>query len=159
MANLSFRFLERLTVILELTSSGCLAVMTFLVIAQVVLRYVFNDPLTWSEELARIVFIYLTFMGIGAAYGRRRHMFVDSIVVLLPLTIKKALQFGVVGVASIFLLVILIVTARSMIDLFRMELTTPVLELSMAFVYLTIPLGLSALIAQMWIRLLQKREG
>lgn len=159
MTELKSRFSERLTVVLELTSSGCLAIMTVLIVAQVVLRYVFNAPLTWSEELARILFIYLTFMGIGAAYGRRRHMFVDSFVVLLPLSIRKVLEYLVVGVASIFLLAILIVTARSMGELFRMELTTPVLELSMAFVYLTIPLGLSALIAQMWIHLLQKRGG
>ena len=158
MTELKSRFSERLTVILELTSSGCLAIMTVLIVAQVVLRYVFNAPLTWSEELARIVFIYLTFMGIGAAYGRRRHMFVDSLIGLLPPRIRKILQFWVAVAASVFLLTIMIVTARSMAELFRMELTTPVLELSMAVVYLTIPLGLSAFIAQMWIHPLPRKE-
>lgn len=150
------RFSENLTGILELISWGCLTLMAILVIAQVILRYVFNAPLTWSEELARITFIYLTFMGIGAAYGRRRHMFVDSLIMLFPLQIRKAIECFVVVAASTFLLVILVVTARSMIELVRSEITTPALEVPMAIIYLVIPLGFSAFIIQMWILLLKK---
>jgi len=153
-----YPFSERLTVVLEFSALVCMAVMTVLIVAQVILRYVFNDPLTWSEELARIVFIYMTFLGIGAAYGRRRHMSVDAIVILLPMKIQKAIRAVVVGVASVFLLVVMIVTVRSMVELFRIELNTPALEIPMGLVYLIIPLGLSALIAQMWINLLQEKK-
>jgi len=153
-----YPFSERLTVALEVLSLVGMALMTVLIVAQVILRYVFNDPLTWSEELARIVFIYMTFLGIGAAYGRRRHMFVDAIVILLPMKIQKAIRAVVVGVASVFLLVVMIVTVRSMVELFRIELNTPALEIPMGLVYLIIPLGLSALIAQMWINLLQEKK-
>ncbi len=153
------RFPEHLNVALESLALVCMAVMTVLIVAQVVLRYVFNAPLTWSEELARIVFIYMTFMGIGAAYGRRRHMFVDAIVTLFPMKIQKAIQWSVVGVASVFFLVVMVVTIRMIGDLFRSELNTPALEIPMGLVYLIVPLGLSALIAQMWIHLLrEKRE-
>ncbi len=78
------RFAEGLTAVLEYLSMACIALMAFLVIAQVVLRYVFNDPLDWSEEMARLMFICLAFIGIGAAYGRRRHMAIDALVILLP---------------------------------------------------------------------------
>jgi TRAP-type C4-dicarboxylate transport system permease small subunit len=159
MSKPNYGFSERLTAILEYLALVCMAVMTVLIVAQVILRYVFNNPLTWSEELARIVFIYMTFMGIGAAYGRRRHMFVDSIVVLFPMKIQKAIQWSVVGVASVFFLVVMVVTIRMIGDLFRSELNTPALEIPMGLVYLIIPLGLSALIAQMWINLLQASKG
>jgi len=159
MQELKSRFSRALMVTLEITSSVCLALMTFLIIAQVFLRYVFNAPLTWSEELARITFIYLTFVGIGAAYGRRRHMFIDSFVSLLRPRVREILHLVMVCVASTFLLATMVVTARSMAALWRMELTTPVLDLSMVFVYLIIPVGLSALIVQMWIQPRQKKEG
>jgi TRAP-type C4-dicarboxylate transport system permease small subunit len=153
------RFPEHLTAVLEFLSLACMAVMTVLIVAQVILRYVFNDPLTWSEELARIVFIYMTFAGIGAAYGRQRHMFVDAIVILFPRKIQKAIQGLVVGMASVFFLIVMVVTIRMIGDLFRSELNTPALEIPMGMVYLIIPLGLSALTAQMWIHLLrEKRE-
>ena len=147
------RFAEGLTTVLEYLSMVCVATMAILVIAQVVLRYVFNDPLTWSEEMARIVFIYLSFIGIGAAYGRRRHMFIDALIIVLPAKAKRAVQYVVTGIASAFLLAVIMITARSMVELYRMDITTPALEYPMAFVYLIIPLGLSALITQMWLDL------
>ena len=152
------RFAEGLTAVLEYLSMACVAAMALLVIAQVVLRYVFNDPLTWSEEMARIVFIYLAFIGIGAAYGRRRHMFIDALVILLPPKMKRGVEFAVVGIASAFLVAVIMLTARSMAELQRMDVTTPALEYPMAFVYLVIPLGLSALIALMWIDLFKERN-
>jgi TRAP-type C4-dicarboxylate transport system permease small subunit len=152
------RFSESLTVALEYLSMACIALMTILVIAQVVLRYVFNDPLDWSEEMARIVFIYLAFIGIGAAYGRRRHMAIDALVILLPPRMKRGVEFAVVGVASAFLVAVIMLTARSMVELHRMDVTTPALEYPMPFVYLIIPLGLSALIAQMWMDLFKERK-
>ncbi len=151
-------FSERLSVFLEVWALVCMAVMTLLIVAQVVLRYIFNNPLSWSEELARIVFIYMTFMGIGAAYSRGRHMFVDAIVTLFPMKIQKGIQFLVAGMASVFFLVVMIVTVRSIVELFRIELNTPAMEFPMGLVYLIIPLGLSALTAQMWIRLLEGKR-
>jgi TRAP-type C4-dicarboxylate transport system permease small subunit len=153
------RFAEGLTAVLEYLSMVCVAVMTTLVIAQVVLRYVFNDPLDWSEELARIMFIYLAFVGIGAAYGRRRHMFIDALVTLFPSRMKRVVEFSVVGTASVFLLAVILITARSMVELHRMDITTPALDYPMAFVYLVIPLGMSALIAQMWMDLFKERKA
>lgn len=153
------RFAEGLTAILEYLTMACIALMALLVIAQVVLRYVFNDPLTWSEEMARIVFIYLTFLGIGAAYGRRRHMFIDAIIIILPAKMKRIVEFSIVGIASAFLVAVIVIAARSMVELNRMEVTTPALEYPMALVYLIIPLGLSALIAQMWLDLYKERRS
>ncbi len=152
------RFAEGLTAALEYLSMACIALMTILVIAQVVLRYVFNDPLDWSEEMARIVFIYLAFIGIGAAYGRRRHMSIDALVILLPPRMKRVVEFAVIGIATAFLVAVIMLTVRSMLELHRMDITTPALEYPMAFVYLVIPLGMSALIAQMWMDLFKERN-
>ena len=137
---------------------ACIVIMALLVIAQVIMRYVFNDPLDWSEEMARLVFISLAFIGIGAAYGRRRHMFIDALVILLPARAKRIVEFTVVGIASAFLIAVIVISARSIVELYRMEVTTPALELPMAYVYLVIPLGLSALIAQMWLDLYKERR-
>ncbi len=153
------RFAETLTAILEYLSMALIALMAILVIAQVVLRYVFNDPLDWSEEMARITFIYITFIGIGAAYGRRRHMAIDAIVILLPPKMKRIVEVSVVSLASAFLIVLIGLTIRSMMELTKMEVTTPALEYPMAFVYLIIPLGISALIAQMWFDLYKERSS
>jgi TRAP-type C4-dicarboxylate transport system permease small subunit len=158
MAKPELRFAEGLTRVQEYLCMTGIVVMAILVIAQVVMRYVFNDPLDWSEEMARMIFISLAFVGIGAAYGRRRHMFIDALVILLPARARRAVEVAVVSIASAFLIAVIAISARSIAELYRMEVTTPALEWPMAYVYLVIPLGLAALIAQMWLDLYKERR-
>lgn len=51
-----------------------LGVLLVLVIAQVFTRYVLGSPLTWSEELARFVFIWFTFSAAAVVAARRKHI-------------------------------------------------------------------------------------
>lgn len=59
----------------------CIAVMgmsmTLIVAAQVVFRYLLNNSLFWSEELARYLLVWLTFLGASVAYYRGVHPGVD----------------------------------------------------------------------------------
>lgn len=45
-----------------------------LIIAQVFSRYVLGSPLSWTEELARFVFIWFTFTAAAFVAARRRHI-------------------------------------------------------------------------------------
>lgn len=58
---------EAISILLLLTLVG-------LVSAQVFMRYIMDAPLTWSEEAARITFIWLTFIGAGLAFQRRDNL-------------------------------------------------------------------------------------
>src|ERR1043166_1764607 len=44
------------------------------VLAQVVLRYGFDRPLVWSDELARYLFVWCAFLGWIIAARRRSHL-------------------------------------------------------------------------------------
>jgi len=153
MAKPAHRFAQILTSVQEYLSMTCVVLMSLLVIAQVIFRYVFNDPLDWSEELARFTFIFLAFFGIGAAYGRCRHMFIDAFITVLPERMQGIVRYAVAVIATCFLVAVIGITTHTIIELYRMEVTTPALEIPMAYIYLVIPLGLSALIAQMWLDL------
>jgi TRAP-type C4-dicarboxylate transport system permease small subunit len=61
------------------------------VIAQVVLRYVFNNPLTWSEELARYLFIWCAFLGWIVASRRNSHLAMTFVVDRLPRSAQTVL--------------------------------------------------------------------
>lgn len=67
----------------------CLAGMVILVFSNVVLRYAFNSGLTVSEEVARLFFLYLTFLGGVVAMREHLHLGVDSVVRRLPRLGKK----------------------------------------------------------------------
>ncbi len=66
-----------------------LAVMLVLVFGNVVLRYVFNSGITISEEVSRILFVWLTFLGAVVAMKEHAHLGIDSLTKRLPLLGKK----------------------------------------------------------------------
>jgi TRAP-type C4-dicarboxylate transport system permease small subunit len=54
------------------------------VLLQVFFRYVLNDPLTWSEELARYLFIWCAFLGWIVASRKRSHLAMTFVVDKMP---------------------------------------------------------------------------
>jgi TRAP-type C4-dicarboxylate transport system permease small subunit len=76
--------------LLKLLIAVFLAIMVVLVFGNVVLRYAFNSGITVSEELARWLFVWLTFLGAIIALREHGHLGVDSLVRRLPVAAKKA---------------------------------------------------------------------
>lgn len=54
--------------------------MVLFVFLNVVLRMVFNSGLTWSEELARYLFVAVTYIGAISAMRANAHMTVDMVI-------------------------------------------------------------------------------
>lgn len=63
--------------------------MAMLVAAQVFYRYVLNNSLFWSEEMARYMLVWISFLGATTAYYRGLHPGVDFIVSRLSATPQK----------------------------------------------------------------------
>ncbi len=76
---------------LEFAIVACLAIMAILVFGNVVLRYAFNSGIAESEELARLLFVWLIFMGAILASVQHAHIGVDTLVAKLPTVGKKIL--------------------------------------------------------------------
>ena len=60
--------------------AACLAVMTTAVFLNVLLRYGFGSGIAASEELSRLLFVWMVFIGATAAYPMGEHMAFTSIV-------------------------------------------------------------------------------
>jgi len=60
--------------------AACLAVMTGAVFLNVLLRYGFGSGIVASEELSRLLFVWMVFIGATAAYPVGEHMAFTSIV-------------------------------------------------------------------------------
>lgn len=57
-----------------------ISAMSLLVGAQVFMRYVMSASLSWSEELSRYLFIWLTYLGVAFAVRRDAHIRVTMLV-------------------------------------------------------------------------------
>jgi TRAP-type transport system small permease protein len=63
--------------------ASCLGVMAVAVFVNVVLRYGFGSGLAASEELSRLLFVWMVFIGATAAYPVGEHMAFTSLVGML----------------------------------------------------------------------------
>lgn len=75
---------------LEELVGGIIFLAIFLIlIAQIVARQAFQMPLMWSEELARLLFVYTALLGISMAIRSQQHVYIDFITNLMPAPVKK----------------------------------------------------------------------
>ena len=73
----------RLNHFIESLMASCLGVMAVAVFINVVLRYGFGSGVAASEELSRLLFVWMVFIGATAAYPAGEHMAFTSLVGLL----------------------------------------------------------------------------
>ena len=64
----------------NLLMASCLGVMALAVFINVVLRYGFGSGIAASEELSRLLFVWMVFIGAAAAYPAGEHMAFTSLV-------------------------------------------------------------------------------
>ncbi len=58
--------------------------MTVITFVQIVFRYALNHSISWSEELAILMFGWISFLGAASLAKRGEHFGFDNVVVLLP---------------------------------------------------------------------------
>ena len=78
----------------EVTLVALLAVTVTLTFIQVIMRYIFHNSLSWSEELARYLFLYLIWIGAAYAVKRESHLRIQIILSKIPSKHLTNLKFS-----------------------------------------------------------------
>ena len=84
-----YEFLERR--LEEIIAGICVLTMTVLVFFQVVMRYVFSKPTSWSDEIAVYAMLWSVYLSVSWAVRERAHIRVMNFVNLFPRAIAIAL--------------------------------------------------------------------
>jgi TRAP-type transport system small permease protein len=117
----------------------CLGVMTSIVFVSVVFRYVLNSPLTWTEELASLLFAWLTFTGAFVGFRNRSHIAIDTLVIFLPPAVRRGVACFVDG--CVLLLLLLFVWQGIRLTAATWSLEFPAMEISRGYLYVAFPVG------------------
>jgi TRAP-type C4-dicarboxylate transport system permease small subunit len=80
------------TRILGYVCAALIAFMAFAMSVQVIGRYAIHNPPDWTEELARVAFLYATFLGAALAVARRAHLGIDLVANALPTRARAIFQ-------------------------------------------------------------------
>lgn len=123
----------------------CLGISMALIVAvQVFFRYVLNQSLFWSEELARYLLVWLTFLGASVAYFRGAHPGVDVLHRRMPPAVRKAAAI-LAHLAGLALFCIMVVYGARFAYFVRLQVS-PALGIPKWMVLTIIPLSGSILI-------------
>ena len=93
--------------IVAVLAAGILLVEVFLLLANVIARYVFNRPLVWGDELASILFVWLCVLGAVLAMRRNEHMRLTALISRMSPDARAVCDVVVLTVVSAFLVVII----------------------------------------------------
>lgn len=69
-----------------------ITITTILVVVNIIMRYILNSGLVWSEEVATGCFVWSVFIGAAAVFKHRGHVGVDVVVKFMPPVLRKAVQ-------------------------------------------------------------------
>jgi len=125
-----------------------LAVMVVLVFGNVVLRYVFNSGIVFSEEVSRFVFMWLTLIGALVVMKDNAHLGMSSVVDRLGKTGRRLCRF----VSDLLTLACCLLLAHGTWKqvVIGMDNRSPVTDVPLGLVYLCLLIssaGMAALVA------------
>ncbi len=114
--------------------------MLFVIFLQVFFRYVLNSSLSWTEEIARYLQVYLTF--IGAALALKKHVHIslgDAMSKRLPISMRIVISILINVSIGVFLFVVLF-HGYQILKVVQYQ-SSASLGIPMAYVYAVIPIS------------------
>ena len=135
---------DAITSVAKLLLGGLVAAIVLITLAGVWWRYVLNAPLAWPEQVSRILFVWMTFVGAAVLYRDRLHVAIDMFVMKLP----PRLQIGAMWLVELWLLlfnvVLLIYGLKLSVD--TLDQTFGALDISPATFYFAAPVSAGMMI-------------
>lgn len=132
-------------------------VMVAVVAAQVFCRYVLNHSLFWSEELARYLLVWMTFLGASVAFHRHVHPSIDILWVRTGAGARRVMT-AAAYVAALLFFAVLSVYGLQFAHFVRNQIS-PALQIPKWTVMTVLPLSGAILCLHAWAYLLDIIRG
>jgi len=129
-----------------------LAVIVLIVFSNVLSRYLFNASLAWSDEISRMMFIWLVFLGAIIAYVNNEHLGLDIFIKFFP---KKTTQVFIL-VADIVVFISLTVVLKGGIDMtvdsFESGWISSAVPIQYGYIYLVVPISAALMLIECFLK-------
>lgn len=148
------KLLNTIRLIIEKTTMILFFIMVTSVLIQVGGRYIFNYSIAWTTELATFSQVWLVILGAGIAVKDKMHAGVDVLIAKFSSRSQAIISYVVLSLCLTFLLITLWGTQQLLV--IGSIQTSPALGVSMKYVYMVMPVGLSYIILELISPFLQK---
>ncbi|MCG8565952.1 MAG: TRAP transporter small permease [Desulfobacterales bacterium] len=131
--------LKGIDTILNWVLAVIMTAMLIVVSAQVWYRFVLNNPLAWSEELARYLFVWISFLGSAAGIRMNVHLGIDLIDKILSPRGRKIMTL-IVNLAIQIFLAVVIYWGIKILNVVQFQKSAS-MGIPMTYPYLAVPVG------------------
>lgn len=136
--------LDAITTVAKSFIGALVGAIVVITLAAVWWRYVLNAPLAWPEQISRIFFVWVTFVGAAVLYRERLHVAIDMFVAMLPQAAQRAAAWAIEGLVLVFNLVFFVFGLKLSID--TLGQTYGALDISPASFYFAAPVSAGMMI-------------
>jgi TRAP-type transport system small permease protein len=134
--------------------AGLVITMTVVVLLQVIYRYLLAQPLYWSEELARYLFVWISILGAALSVQRGGHFGMDFFFRMVPEQKKRMLTILIYLLMGVVILVLLV---QGLVLVGKTAAQqSPAMEISMGWAYACIPAGAGLMAIHLLVMILKK---
>jgi len=116
-----------------------IAAMVVLIGSQVGFRYGLNEPLAWTEEVARHLMIWSALFGAAVAYRHKGHLGMDVLVLLLSKPWRRIVEL-ILQALSIGFFGILVLHGIPLVERTMRQFSSAI-RIPMGYIYASIPVG------------------
>ena len=119
----------------ELLASVAITIVVLSAFYGVISRYILNNPVAWSNEIATIAFTWTVFLGAAAAWKRDKHIHLDLVYDFLPKKIKIVSDLLKNLILAVFFVFVLYLSIQFTITAYN----KPTAILRIPFSYVDVP--------------------
>jgi tripartite ATP-independent transporter DctM subunit len=130
--------------VVEFAAGGLVVVEVAVLLAGVLARYVWGAPLTWSDELASMLFLWLSMLGAVLAFQRGQHMRMGALADAAPPRVRSRLELAALVTCLALTVILLPYAFEYAVD--EIIVITPALEVSVAWRAAGLPIGLALIL-------------
>ncbi len=131
-----------MTRFLEIVLMVAMTVLVLDVLWGVGTRYLLGEQASWTEELARVLLIWVVLLGGAAAFGSREHLGVDYFVGKMDEGAQRQMKLVVDLVALTFTVAVLIVGGYNLVaETLRLEQMMMAIGVPKGYVYMAAPVS------------------
>jgi TRAP-type C4-dicarboxylate transport system permease small subunit len=133
------RFCDVVEKSIKVIMAALIAAMVVLIASQVGFRYVLNEPLAWTEEVARHLMVWAGLLGAAVAYRRKGHLGMDILVMHLSRPWRRGVEM-ILQVLAIGFFGILVIHGIPLVE-HTMRQFSSAIRIPMGYIYASIPAG------------------
>lgn len=152
-----FTWLDRFMRLDEVIATAAIFALFLVAISNIFMRYLFNSPLAWTEEILQMLLVWASFLGASALVRRREHVFISFVTDKLPPRLahwnEQIFSVGIILVSA----AVMLYWGAELLS-YSAYRSTPMLQIPYYWIHVAIPVSAVVMIYHCVVRLVRQHS-